>query len=147
MASRLVPCPSCSRHVKLGPPSCPFCGGEVPADAPARPVAMGRPLSRAAILFASAAAVTACSSSTTSPTPAKDGGGHSDAQAQPAYGVFVDAGVHKAHDAGAPDMDGSTVALYGVFIDDAARTPDAGPFPDGGPVAAYGGFVNPDGGH
>ena len=129
MASRLVPCPSCSRHVKLGPPSCPFCGGEVPADAPARPVAVGRPLSRAAIFFASAAAVTACSSSTTSPTPGNDAGAHSDAQPRRGDGGLVDSGVRKGHDAGAPDVDA------GAF------------FIDGGPVAAYGVFVNPDGGH
>ncbi len=165
MPSQLTPCPSCSRHVKVGPPSCPFCGGAVPVDVPARVVAAGRPLSRAALLFAGAAAVTACSSSTTSPTPPKDAEvdtGHAvaaygvaitdsgepgnDASGEPdggavaAYGVFVDGGLQHAADGGS-EPDGGAVAAYGVFVNDASLEPDAG---QGG--AAYGVFVNPDGG-
>lgn len=34
---RLVPCPSCARHVFSDAPSCPFCGDEVPKDLPPRP--------------------------------------------------------------------------------------------------------------
>ena len=31
--SQLVPCPSCDRHVRLPESSCPFCGGELNAQA------------------------------------------------------------------------------------------------------------------
>jgi len=68
----LSPCPSCHRHVEvgpeLGPIVCPFCGAtsERPAP-PRRPFVSGR-LSRAAVFAAGATLVgmaAACSSSTT----------------------------------------------------------------------------------
>jgi hypothetical protein len=124
MASRLTPCPGCQRHVKLGPPVCPFCGVEVPVHVPARAAPAGRPLSRAAIVFASAAVVTACSSSTTPPETkdAEVDTGHAVA----AYGVAIhedagaDAGV-VVHDAGFHDDVGQSTADYGVFVN-----PDGG---------------------
>lgn len=143
MASQLTPCPSCSRHVKVGPPSCPFCGGAVPVDVPARVAPAGRPLSRAALLFAGAAAVTACSSST---TPPKDAGVDM-GQPLPAYGVrALDSGLHE--DAG----DDSDASADDASTGDDAATGDGGESPDGGIVAAYGGFVGdaslePDTGH
>ncbi len=139
MASRLTPCPSCSRHVKVGPPSCPFCGGAVPTDVPARTFAVpaGKPLTRAAILFAGAAAVTACSPSSSGPTESKDAeADHGHAVA--AYGVAV---IPDGGQEGFPD--GGVSALYGVMA-----IPDSGEegFPDGGVMAAYGVAVIPDGG-
>jgi hypothetical protein len=120
MASQLTPCPSCSRHVKVGPPSCPFCGGAVPVDVPARPVLVGRPLSRAALMFAGAATVAACSSTAS----------------QPSYGVFVDAGIPNSD---ASERDGATVPHYGGFGNPGDASPlygvhvnpdDAGPVMD-----------------
>jgi hypothetical protein len=123
MASRLAPCPSCTRHVKVGSSSCPFCGGDVPTDVPLRQLGAppGKPLTRAAILFASAAAVTACSSSSS---------GGDAGHAQPAYGGFVslDAEAHEDANVGGPD------AAYGVAV-----IPDAGQ-----PATHYGGFIRPD---
>ena len=94
MAARLAPCPSCTRHVKVGSASCPFCSSAVPVDVPARPMPSTRPLTRAAILFASAAAASACSSSSTPPTGAKDAAVSKDAtddlgQGMTLYGVAV----------------------------------------------------------
>ncbi len=59
------PCPGCSRHVKRGDATCPFCGATAGAESsPARTLA-GR-LSRAALFAAgamgTAVATTACSS-------------------------------------------------------------------------------------
>jgi hypothetical protein len=152
MASRLAPCPSCSRHVKVGPPSCPFCGGDVPTEVAPRvsKLAPGAPLTRAALMFAGAAAVGACSSSSTG-------------NPLPAYGVFipdasisdapVDTGEPSAHygvfsDARVFDDVGQGGALYGVFTDAQAVEPDAGEDSgqdSGQGAAAYGGFVSPDG--
>ncbi len=104
MAS-LTPCPSCSRHVKVGPPTCPFCGGDVPVPA-ARAVALqaGKPLTRAALMFAGAAAVTAC-------------GGSSSAYGVPVFPDASDAeaSAPDAHDAGADgDADaGQPMGAYG----------------------------------
>jgi len=98
MASRLTPCPSCTRHVKVGSATCPFCGCEVPADVPLRAAPGAGPLTRAAIFFAGAAVATACSDQT---------------QSMVSYGVFIDGG--SLPDA-VPDV-GQGSAHYGVFID------------------------------
>jgi hypothetical protein len=62
----LVPCPSCDRHVRATERACPFCSAALPeaalAAAPAVAPVAGRGLTRAAILFAGAAAITGCSS-------------------------------------------------------------------------------------
>lgn len=135
--ARLTPCPSCTRHVKVGSNLCPFCGGSVPVDVPVRAFA-GRPLTRAAILFAGATAVSACSSST-APTNEHEAG-IEDGGFAAHYGVFADALVmHEdagtQHDAGTPE-DTGVVAHYGGVV-----------LPDGGQGGAlYGGFIAPDSG-
>ncbi|MBS2015367.1 MAG: hypothetical protein JST00_20940 [Deltaproteobacteria bacterium] len=104
MAS-LHPCPSCARHVRptASVSACPFCGAEVaprPA-ADARPL-LSRPRTRAALLFAGAAVVGACSSTA----------------ATPAYGVpATDAGLEDAGEDAVP----GPVAMYGP-----APVPDSG---------------------
>jgi len=154
MASRLSPCPSCTRHVKVGSASCPFCGGEVPTDVPLRATPAGRPLSRAALLFAGAAAVSACSSSTTGPAPSdaavsKDTGSSKDSAAKkdsPSQG-FDDGSIQALYgvafipdaDRIPPEDDGGVHAAYGVFVDAHAVEPE-----DGAILAAYGGFASPD---
>ena len=132
MPARLVPCPSCKRHVKLGPPSCPFCHGPVAPDAPARRVLAGRPLSRAAIVFASAAAsaagVDACTASSS-----HDAGLVIDGEPMALYGAVVQDDAMHAGEAAAAD--GGTTE---------AGTPDANTL--GGVDAAYGAFVDSSGG-
>ncbi len=125
MAARLVPCPACTRHVKVGPPSCPFCGGEVPTEVAPRPaLPTGKPLTRAMLAFAGAAAVSACSSSSLSAL----------------YGAVVlpdagDASSDAAVDTGQPS------AHYGGFV-----MPDAGVDASdaGHGIAAYGVAILPD---
>ncbi len=152
----LTPCPSCTRHVKVGPPSCPFCGGQVPTPAPrAVTLPLGRPLSRAALMFAGAAAVSACSSSSTTATgDAAVDTGHG----LPAYGGPVDASHADVLGDDASHVDaadtGQGMASYGVFIDatpppvdasDDGHHPDAGDASDSGQgMALYGGMVIPD---
>lgn len=116
--SRLLPCSSCDRHVRLGEASCPFCGAPVPTEAPAPRVPLAR-LGRAATLaFATSVAAAGCGD-THSPQP--DAG-----SIVPAYGVPpIDAGIE---DSG-PGEDAGT--------DAATPTADAGT--DGGGIApAYG---------
>ena len=152
MASRLAPCPSCSRHVKVGPPSCPFCGAAVPTQVAARVLnlAPGRPLTRAALIFAGAAAVTACSSSSS-------GGGttgtHDAAidrgEPEPLYGVAVgpDGGEPEpAYGVAVGPDGGQGGVLYGVAVQPDAGVEDAAHDLDGQAVAAYGVMADPDGG-
>lgn len=99
-----------------------------------RGIPAGRPLTRAAMLFAGAAAVTACSSSS-SPAPEKDSGVHEDSGGgQPLYGVFTDGGA---------------VPHYGGIAhpdDGGAAQPDSGTgeHHEGGAVAAYGVMIPPE---
>src|ERR1700677_1051264 len=104
--ARLTPCPCCTRHVKVGSSACPFCGGDVPIDVPVRPIAASRPLTRAAILFASAAAVTAC----TGAVSAAYGLFAGDAEIPPPHrdGGTADAGMSHLH-----DDSGATAAQIG----------------------------------
>jgi len=70
MRPLLVPCPSCSRHVRVGEDACPFCRAALPASL--RPTAAPEPprarLARAALFAfaASAATATACGGETAS---------------------------------------------------------------------------------
>ncbi len=134
MPSRLTPCPSCTRHVKVGPPTCPFCGGDVPVPAPrAVSLPVGKPLTRVAIALAGAAAVSACSSSSTSgPAPTVDASADADSgHPIAAYGTPVFDAGHDASEAGQPQP------AYGAMI------PDAG-LDTGGTQALYGPAMIPD---
>lgn len=77
MSRRLQPCPSCAQHLRADEIRCPFCDAPLPAGfgalAPARG-AIGRPMSRAALLFFGATATAACGGRTLATAPA-DGGG------------------------------------------------------------------------
>ena len=67
MTNPLFPCPSCSRHVRLGTAACPFCAHALPASPEHLvPGASASGMTRAA-LFAFATTVAACSS----PQPAQ----------------------------------------------------------------------------
>jgi len=160
MPSRLAPCPSCTRHVKVGAASCPFCGGDVPTEVPLRvfPARGGKPLTRAAILFAGAAAVTACGEVASSPAPVSNDGSFGVDAAPPARGFDSSMPPPPPPPPG-DDESGGLPVLYGpaAVVDamvgqvDAAYggfvRPDATfDFDSGGPVAAYGGFARPDAG-
>jgi hypothetical protein len=107
MASHLVPCPGCSRHVRAREDACPFCRTALPdavrASAPPRRVVAR--LSRAGLIAASAAAAaiaaTACGGEETGP---------SEPMVQTDYGIAI--GDYDA----APD---------GADAADAAPTDDA----------------------
>jgi len=134
--------------VKVGAPTCPFCGGAVPTSVPARTfaIAVGKPLTRAALLFAGAAAVaavpaTACDSSTSPTTPERD--------------ADADDGATGGDDGG--DGIGDAVALYGAFVDGDVPKNDAGEddagdddsgagLPDGAGAPLYGAMALPDSG-
>jgi hypothetical protein len=131
--SGLVPCDSCSRHVKAGDARCPFCGASLGASA-AKPGPPRAPMgaSRAALFAASAGtllATAACSTSTPTDRDAEApdaisvdapvGDGAVDAPgAQPAYGgsIVPDATIGSAEDAGGDAP--SVVALYGAVPTD-----------------------------
>ncbi len=112
MTAHLVPCPSCSRHVRASENTCPFCNEGVPAelrDAPP-PRAPGRRLRRAALCVASAGTLTLTSACSTGAVyggpPVTDAGSDADAaQMMALYG-------------GPPPQDAGTdlqpAALYGA---------------------------------
>ena len=102
-------CSSCTRHVRVGETTCPFCSAELSpiAVAPASP--RGRAKSRSAVVFFGAAAtVGACASTVT-----------------PIYGTAVinDASVPNASDAGdasdADDEENLPEPMYGPAVIDA----------------------------
>jgi hypothetical protein len=65
---KLLPCPSCERHVRSDETACPFCNQAVAFCANGRCAETGdRALSRAAVLFLGATALAACGK--------RDGGG------------------------------------------------------------------------
>ncbi|MBS2020040.1 MAG: hypothetical protein JST00_44675 [Deltaproteobacteria bacterium] len=73
MTNRLVPCVGCSRHFRVSEAACPFCGSASSESVEsARPIPKleGRPLTRAALLFATAttaASAMACGKSPAEP--------------------------------------------------------------------------------
>jgi hypothetical protein len=136
MVERLIPCATCSRHVKSSDAACPFCAASMaPVEAPA-----GEPFRRmaaAAAVAASVVALTACSSSSPSGSP-------------PSGVVFY--GSANVEDAAVTDDAAIGVGVfYGVasFEDATTTVPtkpqDAG---DDGPsvIAFYGGAGIPDAG-
>ncbi len=107
MGPRLSLCTACQRHIQSTETACPFCGAATPEGfgATARAPLGDRPLSRAALLFASAAAVAACSSDDSHPAPV------------PLYGPapinIPDAGDSGSADDAGPAIDSGLVAAYG----------------------------------
>ena len=83
----LVSCSSCARHVRRSETACPFCGHALPPAPEAlasEAVPFSGRLTRAMLLFASAAAVTGCGKETVTPP---DAGVDAQPVALPAYGV------------------------------------------------------------
>ena len=127
--TRLLPCPSCARHVRASEDACPFCSAALPAPLASQPMprSPGTRLSRAA-LFAfgtSAAAIAACGGSTTG-SPKDDVS-------------MVDAAYGGPPRDGAADADNDSPfvnAAYGgppfdASLPDAADASDSGQKPDG----------------
>jgi uncharacterized membrane protein YgcG len=65
--ARLRPCTACSRHVRITDGECPFCG-VANESAKTAPVDLGKPLSRAAVVFFGATALAACTGGPNDPT-------------------------------------------------------------------------------
>jgi hypothetical protein len=150
-SAALLPCPSCSRHVRAAESACPFCAAPLPAafrdfKPPAPP---RQRLSRAALFALGAAtATTACGGTTSaSPSPYEDdsgqaaiadgastspNGGDGSFSGQPHYGLPAwDASVPTSTAEGGPG---------GAPQDGGLGPADATPFAYDGPmaVAAYG---------
>lgn len=132
MNDRLLPCPSCARHVRASDTACPFCASALPeAPAMAATQSPGR-LSRAALyaMGASAAAAAAAACTVTAvpvygaPSVPIDGG--QDAQnSTPVYG-------------GPPADAADDRVLADAGLGDAASDADDGGDADSGAVPAYG---------
>ena len=67
----LHPCPECRRHIKNQETACPFCGTSVTPRSPAIVPAV-RVAGRAAVVFATAAAMACGKKDAPPPTPAVD---------------------------------------------------------------------------
>jgi hypothetical protein len=85
MDAPLVPCPSCSRHVRAADAACPFCAAVLPPDlaATAVPGTTAR-LGRAATFVFGASLALGCSGTTGPADSVADNGG-----VQPVYGAPV----------------------------------------------------------
>jgi hypothetical protein len=132
MASPLVPCPSCARHVRAGETACPFCASALPADlgAQAVPAAPGRLSRAAAFVFGASLSVAACSSEVNTSSGTTTTGG---------------TGGSKATTTGTgPDDDGGSQSHYGTPAFDGGT--GGSPDDDGGAMSLYGDPPMPDGG-
>lgn len=112
--TKLAACPSCSPHVRINEPQCPFCAHGLAGafdDRPAPLAVVGR-FSRAALFVLGA---TAAAAGTTLACESDDG---DDGSIVALYGIPPTPGK----DAGPDDDSGSTAALYGL----PAPPPDAG---------------------
>ncbi len=135
MAATFQACPACARHIKVEEGACPFCGARTPEGFAnvVRP-RVAAPLSRAAILFVSATAVTGAALATGC-------GSSSDAGPVVLYGPapIVDSGTadSRAGDSATTDsgrvdsgVDSGNAVLYGPAPVDSGT--------DEGPMVMYG---------
>lgn len=166
MATSLVPCPSCARHVRATEHACPFCRSALSSDLAAKAVpGTTQRLSRAAAFtFAASLAATGCSSD---PAPAVDAavtdrgtatdtGTAADTGASSDVGFPADDGTFLAMygapprdsgvDAGGPDDNGSIMPLYGLPAPDAGQPPTDDGNTDGSIGIRYGAPPRPDSG-
>lgn len=165
--SVLVPCTSCSRHVRAAESTCPFCGHDLPANLASRAVPSPSPTRRldrlATFTFAVGLTVAACGGVT--------GGDGDDRQDQTESEDELrkkkkDAGTNARADGGCVEDTGGFAALYGMppFTPpppppcetdagasrdagrtDAGRARDAGRVRDSGGIhAMYGAPFTPD---
>jgi hypothetical protein len=134
----LVPCPECSRHVRVSENACPFCDAALELGHTPPPVVPNRRLSRVALLAFSAtlaAGVGACGGDTDSDKGTGGSGGASGGSG----GASGGSGGTTGGSAGSTGGDGGFAAaatLYGLPIDDAGAS-TGGSFPEGG-VPVYG---------
>jgi len=133
--NHLVPCPECSRHVRVSETECPFCALPLDLAGTPEPRLPRERLSRAATLafgatLASATALAACSG-TDAPVPI---------YGAPAGGSANSAGASGGENAGADNgVAGGAVAVYGAPA--AGGVGNGSPDPGkagGGPVPVYG---------
>lgn len=142
---KLLPCPSCGRHVRMKSATCPFCQSALPTEFGAQATNVIVPRIGRAALFAFGATVAtnlaACGDTNNgvdAATGNDTGPRTEDASAMSLYGAPApDAGPSSLDDAGASAVDaGNPAPLYG------APTPDAGPSTDedagGNPAPLYG---------
>jgi hypothetical protein len=119
----LVPCPSCSRHVRATESTCPFCATSLAIDPPA-PAVIGERLGRAALFaFGAALATNAAACGTATVPPGDDAAVHGDAgppadagtdafvPPSPDSGFFPPYGTPPPEDAG---HDGGLAGAYGA---------------------------------
>ena len=131
MYKPLVPCPSCSRHVRTSENDCPFCSATLPDGLASRAVPAARQrLSRAAAFVFTATIATSVVGAAACSGDVDDGSSSSDDSDGTSDG-FTDDGD-----------DGIGVAEYGAPV----PPPDAGPDDDGGMQSKYGAPVPPEDG-
>lgn len=139
MRTMLVPCPSCSRHVKSGAARCPFCDGAL--DATARPDTAPdtRGWKRAAIFtFGAALTVAGCGSTTTG--SGNDSGATDTSTMEAAADVSTDTTSDVATDV-ARDIandEGGVAPPYGITPPDASFDAGDAAVDNGGIAPPYG---------
>ena len=118
----LVPCPSCSRHVRSSESACPFCSSALPTNLGARAIPSApRRLDRlAAFTFAATLVVTGCAVA----------GDESDEQESEIGSVMPMYGL--------PPLPPCPVTDAGTPVQDGGSATDAGPRDAGGFHAMYG---------
>jgi hypothetical protein len=137
MSDRLLPCPTCSRHIRVSESSCPFCATSVPArfENGRLPVAVPRRLSRAALfaLGGLAIAPVACAGETEDDADSNASGGQGATGGSGGDGATAGSGGDGATAGSGGD---TNVPVYGAPVATGGDT--------GAPV--YGAPFNPAGG-
>ncbi len=125
MSMRLQPCSGCSRHVRVGDATCPFCGASVSVRSEGRPVrSAAARLSRAALFAAGTVGAAVAGADCASPQPMYGG-----SYAQPAYGGSFPIDGSMEQEASMPTPDASKML-------DASAIPDATAMPDASAMAS-----------
>ena len=142
MATSLVPCPSCARHVRASERACPFCRSVLPSTLASKaiPGATQRLGRAAAFTFAATLAATGCSDDPAPPADAAALDTGSATDTGPSTDRGTDTG--SATDTGFPTDDGGVAPLYGLPAPDSGTGQDAGE--DGSIGVRYGSPPRPD---
>jgi len=138
--SHLVPCPECSRHVRVSEAACPFCALPLDLAGTPEPQLPKTRLGRAATFafgatLVSASALAACSGS--DETPGSGGSGGTTATAGSGGAAAGTTGAT----AGANNLGGTgggAMAVYGAPAAGSFGVPSGGTGAGGGPQPVYG---------
>src|SRR5688500_17319315 len=120
--SQLRPCQHCARHVRIDENACPFCSRALAAVEAAPLRDLGRPTSRAAVVFFGAAAtIAACSSGGPDPGPSSSSSGGSSSGLTSSSSGGSSSGGSSSGGSSSGGSSGADLPAYGPAVVDAGE--------------------------